>query len=149
MKGKQQGRRKPSVFIPLCSCSGESQRDMWVLAAVERKGKQAASGASEEEESIQEDVALREAWQVPRSVPCWFGDSSGTLISTPHRLKASRRCQSTGASPSNAHYGASVGNERWPCSSILPEHLHQETGSLTELSPHMCVGVYVGGGENQ
>lgn len=56
LEGKRQ-RRKPDVFTPLCSCSGESQEGMQVLAAVEKKGKQAASAASEEEEGIQEDVA--------------------------------------------------------------------------------------------
>lgn len=57
LEGKRQGRRKPDVLTPLCSCSGESQEGMQVFAAVEKKGKQAASAASEEEEGIQEDVA--------------------------------------------------------------------------------------------
>lgn len=62
--GKQQGGRDPVCPFPFAAGlgRGESPKNKYVLAAAGR-GKQAASGASEEEAGTREGVALGVAWQ--------------------------------------------------------------------------------------
>lgn len=73
--------------------------------------------------------------QVPRSVSGQVRDSSGTLVTQPHRLKALGGVRTRRLPTVPPTMAASVETGRWPWPSILSEYLLQDTCGVTECNP--------------